>query len=254
MERNSREFQAIMRVHEGLPRQGPGSIESTAYALSLLLPIPQRARIYDLGCGPGHASLVLAKTLQQKVVAIDLSEEFLLQLKSKAVALGLSALIEARQRDMIVLDDAADSIDMIWAEGSIYCVGFDNALRIWQPLLAGNGVVACTELSWLTDHPSIKAAQFWSTAYPAARSVIENITAAERLGFKHLDHFVLPASCWWDEYYDPMLRNIERLKPEAEEDNYLAEAITCTMAEIDLFRHCANDYGYVFYLLQKSMV
>ncbi len=243
-----------MRVHEGLPRQGPGSKESTAYALSLLPPMPTRARIYDLGCGPGHASIVLAKTLKQKVVAIDLSEAFLLQLKSNAVALGLSALIEARHGDMIMLDDAPDSIDLIWAEGSIYCVGFDNALRIWQPLLAGSGIVACTELSWLTDHPSLKATQFWSAAYPAVRSLVANITAAERLGFKCLDRFVLPASCWWDEYYDPMLRNIDRIKPEAEEDHYLAEAINGTMAEIDLFKDCANDYGYVFYLLQKSMV
>jgi hypothetical protein len=109
----------------------------------------------------------------------------------------------------------------------------------------------CTELSWLTDHPTTEATRFWNDAYPAARSVAENIIAAERLGFACHHHFVLPTSCWWDEYYHPLLRNIERLKPEAGSDDALAQAIAQTTAEIDLFRRCHSEYGYVFYLLEK---
>jgi serine/threonine-protein kinase HipA len=251
MDRNCREFRAFERVHEGLPRQGPGSKDTTLRAVNLLPPLPQHARIYDLGCGPGRASLVLAKALQRKVVAVDLAESFLVQLKADAAEQGLSDLIEPRRGDMLALDDAPESINLIWAEGSIYIPGFDNALSIWRPLLVSSGLVACTELSWLTEHPSIDATRFWNDAYPAARSGTENIIAAERLGFACHHHFVLPTTCWWDEYYDPLLRNIERLTPEAHSDDALAQAIAQTTAEIDLFRRCHSEYGYVFYLFEK---
>lgn len=252
MERNSKQFEALLRLHEGLPRQGPGSAVTTARALDLLPAVPPEARIYDLGCGPGHASMVLASRLKQKVVAVDLTEDFLLQVTANAQDRGLSDLIETRLGDMAALDDEPQSINLIWAEGSIYCVGFDQALSIWRPLLKSNGVVACTELSWLKDNPAAEASQFWQAAYPGARSVVQNITAAERIGYACLGHFVLPQSCWWDEYYDPLLANIKRLGPEAKDDQFLAQAIHDATAEIDLFKRFSADYGYVFYLLQKS--
>lgn len=67
MDNNSKRHVARMRLHSGLPRQGPGSDENTANALRRLPQIPSPARIYDLGCGAGRASLVLANILQQKL-------------------------------------------------------------------------------------------------------------------------------------------------------------------------------------------
>jgi hypothetical protein len=84
------------------------------------------------------------------------------------------------------------------------------------------------------------------------RSIADNLQAAESLGYACLDYFSLPPSCWWDEYYTPWLRNIERLKEEANQDDYLRSAIADALDEIDLFRRFATEYGYVFYLLQNS--
>jgi putative acetyltransferase len=86
------------------------------------------------------------------------------------------------------------------------------------------------------------------------RSVAENIMSAEQLGYACVDRFTLPLPCWWDEYYEPLLRNIERLRAEAEHDDMLAAAIANASSEIDLFRRRNQEYGYVFYLLQKSEV
>ena len=150
MDRDGQAFKAMMQVHEGLPRQGPGSEAMTMQAVAMLPPLPAPARIYDLGCGPGLASMVLANQLQQKVISIDLSEAFVMEVGINAAARNLSHLIEPRCGDMTVLDAAPRSVDLIWAEGSIYCVGFDKALKTWRPYLADGGVVACSELSWLT--------------------------------------------------------------------------------------------------------
>jgi SAM-dependent methyltransferase len=252
MDNNSKRSMALMRLHSGLPRQGPGSDDTTADALRRLPQIPSPARIYDLGCGPGRASLILANILQQKIIAIDLQEDFLGELRNSAEQKGIAHLIETRCADMASLHDEAGVVDLIWSEGAIYCVGFDAALTAWHPSLSVGGLVACSELSWLTASPSSEPLAFWHENYSGMRSVAENLMAAEQLGFACLDHFTLPERCWWDEYYGPWLRQIEMLKDDAEHDDFLRAAIANAMTEIDLFRQFNHEYGYEFYLLQKS--
>jgi SAM-dependent methyltransferase len=241
-----------MRVHAGLPRQAPGSDAMTAAALMAMPYCDPEGDVYDLGCGPGRSTLPVASRLDTKVIAVDRIPEFLIELKEKAYKQGMSHLIETRLGDMTELDCLPESISVIWSEGAVYSVGFDKALKLWRPLLRTNGVIALTELSWLTDKPSPEAEAFWREAYPAKRSIASNIAAAERLGYACVRHIVLPESCWWDEYYNPLLANIEALAPEAKQDPDLAQAIASATAEIELFRRCHKDYGYVFYLLQKS--
>ncbi|HMX47643.1 MAG TPA: class I SAM-dependent methyltransferase, partial [Candidatus Obscuribacter sp.] len=96
----SRQHQAMMRLHSGLPRQAPGGDACTLEALRRLPPLSSDACIYDLGCGPGRAALVLAGTLQQRVIAVDLQEEFLSQLRRNAAQMALTDLIETRCANM----------------------------------------------------------------------------------------------------------------------------------------------------------
>lgn len=252
MNEQSQACKALMRLHSGLPRQGPGSDEITAAAIKQLPQLPPQARIYDLGCGPGRASLVLARSLKQKIMALDLQQEFLDELGTSAADQVLDSFITTKCGDMLSLPDEAGSIDLIWCEGAIYCVGFDTGLKAWRPLLADNGLVACTELSWLTEIPSTEPVNFWRQNYPSMRSVTQNKAVAEGLGYKCLAHFTLPQSCWWDEYYDPWLQKLDKLSAEADTDELMQQAIGNARKEIDLFRRFHQEYGYEFYLLQKT--
>lgn len=243
----------MMRLHSGLPRQAPGGDACTLEALRRLPPLSSDACIYDLGCGPGRAALVLAGTLQQRVIAVDLQEEFLSQLRRNAAQMALTDLIETRCANMADLGDWDCRIDLIWSEGAIYCLGFDQALRNWQPLLIDNGIVVCSELSWLNNTPAEEAVAFWRKSYPAMRSVAENLCAAKELGYACLDHFTVPSDCWWNEYYEPLLDNVRGLSAEADEDEHLRAAIASALAETELYRKHYLDYGYEFYLLQKSV-
>jgi serine/threonine-protein kinase HipA len=252
MDEHSKARKALMRLHSGLPRQGPGSDEITAAALKLLPQIPPNARIYDLGCGPGRASLVLARILRQKIVAIDLQQEFLHQLSTSAAEQGLDGFIATRCGDMATLSDEAGTVNLIWSEGAIFCIGFDAGLKAWRSLLADEGLVACSELSWLTAEHSAAPATFWRKNYPAMRSVTQNVAAAEGLGYKCLAHFTLPLSCWWDEYYNPWLEKLDKLSEETVGDEFMHQAIVDAREEITLFRQFHHEYGYEFYLLQKT--
>ena len=239
---------AFFRLFEGLPRQGPGSDACTREALRRLPPVPPAPRVLDLGCGAGRQTLVLAEALRTRVVAVDLHQPFLDQLNASAQAQGLAALVETRCADMATLEVAPGSVDLLWSEGAIYLLGFEDGLRLWRPWLAPGGLVAITECSWLGATRAEELAAFWREAYPAIGSVADNRARAGRAGFEVCDWFALPASAWWDDYYTPLLRRMEELAPRA--DPTLAAIIAETAREIDLYRRYHADYGYVFYLLR----
>src|SRR5690606_19285179 len=116
--------EAIFRLFEGLPRQGPGSDACTREALRRLGPLPPTPRVLDLGCGSGRAALVLAETLRAQVIAVDNHQPFLDQLRATARERGLQPLIETRCADMAAPGVPVGSVDLLWSEGAIYQLGF----------------------------------------------------------------------------------------------------------------------------------
>jgi SAM-dependent methyltransferase len=241
-----------MRLHTGIPRQGPGSDQTTLHALSQLPPLSNVPNVYDVGCGTGSSALFLAKQFGTKVIAVDLNQAFLDELQRRANEIGLSRLIETRCLDMKDLSAPPESIDLIWSEGAIYTIGFDNGLRAWRPHLKPQGLLVCTEISWLADPPPEEALAFWQKEYPGMRSRTQNVEAAKALGYRCLNSFVLPPNCWWDEYYTPLCARIEKLAPEADNDPALADVLQEVADEIRTYEKYEDAYGYVFYTLQKQ--
>jgi serine/threonine-protein kinase HipA len=239
---------ALLRLHEGLPRQAPGSDAATRAALARVRPrLPAAPRVADLGCGPGRSALVLAAALGVPVVAVDRHRPFLDQLAAAAGARGLRALVEPREADLETVAFDPESLDLIWAEGVAYVFGFADSLRRWRPWLAPGGVVALTECSWLTEAPAPAAARFWAEAYPAMATVAGNLARAREAGLAPIDTSVLPPEAWWDEYYGPLQVRLDAFRPGADAD--LAAAIAAAEAEIECYRRHGDHYGYVFYLL-----
>ena len=56
--------EAFFSLYEGLPRQGPGSENSTHEALRRFGKLPRPLRVIDLGCGSGASTLLLARELK----------------------------------------------------------------------------------------------------------------------------------------------------------------------------------------------
>ena len=241
---------ALFRLFEGLPRQGPGSDACTREALRRLPALPAAPRVLDLGCGSGRSTLVLAAALRTRVIAVDIHRPFLDQLDTAARERGLEDLIELRCANMAAPDVPPGSVDLLWSEGAIYLVGFAEGLRLWRPLLAPHGLVAVSECSWLRADPPAALATFWRDAYPGMGSIEDNIARARGIGLEALDHFTLPPEAWWDEFYAPLEQRMTELAPHA--DPPLAEVIAETRREIELFRRWSDTYGYVFYLMRST--
>jgi ubiquinone/menaquinone biosynthesis C-methylase UbiE len=194
----------FFEVHSGLPREGPGDPASTRHAFACLRGLPARPRILDLGCGPGAQTLELAELAAGEIVAVDNHEPFLDRLRQRVLEDGLEDRVHPVLYDMRSLPFEPGSFDLIWAEGSIYLVGFAEGLAEWRRLLTAAGHIAVTEVSWLKEKVPAELRAFWKEAYPGIRSIPENQAAVREAGYEPLASFTLPESAWWDPYYRPI--------------------------------------------------
>lgn len=242
------EIAALIELHQGLDRQGPGSTEFSRQILASLPTLREAPRIADLGCGSGVASLLLAEWFDAPVKAVDLSRLFLDQLEARAAERRLTRLVQVQEANIGALDWPAQSLDLIWSEGAAYNLTFPGALNAWHPLLALDGLAVLSELSWFCDHPPEEARIFWNAAYPTLANEQENCTHATNAGFEVLATRRLPEEAWWEFYYGPLLARIESLRPTA--SPLMERIIQDTEAEIGLFRRCGTEYGYTFYVLR----
>jgi len=238
--------QALLSLHHDLPRQGPGSDATTHRMLKAAGPLPEHPRVLDAGCGPGRAALLLAEEAGARVLAVDLHQPFLDSLASEAARRGLGEQVRVLNCSMDKVPVPDHSFDLIWAEGSVYTIGFDHALRSWRRLLAPDGVLALTEIEWTGPDPAAAVRAYWEAAYPL-RTHAANVDAARAAGYEVLAHWPLPEGDWWDEYYTPLTQRIDRADPQ---HPGMPEALAAHRAEIDMRRRYGSDYDYATYLLR----
>jgi hypothetical protein len=158
--------------------------------------------------------------------------------------------VEARVGDMTEPLVAPGSQDLIWCEGAIYFLGVTEALRTWRPLLAPEGAVAFTEPIWLVDSPPEEVSDWWLSEYPAITNDEGVRTRIRAANYRTIASFPLPASAWWDEYYEPMLTHIEDLKARLPDEPVAVEVVTAAETEIEHFRRFSDCYSYAFFIVQ----
>ncbi len=239
---------ALIDLHRGLERLGPGDAAFTRELMLRLPPLAAPRRIVDLGCGTGAGALLLARHFAVRVRAVDACPAFIEELRMRAQRDGLAQRIEAIVADMGALDWPPGSIDLIWSEGAAYNLGFERALRLWRPLLAPHGLAVVSEMSWFTDDPPEPARAFWQTAYPGMGTEAANVARARGAGYELLFTARLPSRLWWQNYYDPLREQLRRL-PETPSHRAVARD---TEQEMALFERFSEHYGYTFYALRAA--
>ncbi len=244
----------IFELFEETHRQGPGSAASTRRAFAMLPPLPARPRTLDVGCGSGAQTRELAQLTGGPVVAVDIHPPFLQRLKSSVTRLDASLRgVNPVAASMLALPFKDGAFDLVWSEGAIYIMGFREGLRSWRRLLRPQGYLVASEATWLRDDPPAEVREFWAKEYPAIATVAANLSTARSEGYLPVGHFVLPESAWLDDYYAPLEQRLAEFRAahpgEAEAEALVAE----TEREISLRRRFSAWYGYVFYILRKSL-
>ncbi|MCK5573779.1 MAG: methyltransferase domain-containing protein [Bacteroidetes bacterium] len=241
----------FFEIHKDLPREGPGRNDYTRKAF-LSIPRMNRPRILDVGCGPGTPTMELARLSDGKVTAIDLHQPYLDRLSKKAADAGLAEHVTVRNMSMFEMDFPEEFFDVIWAEGSIYIIGFERGLKEWRRFLKDGGSIAVHDVAWISPDPPREVFEYWSRLYPEIRSIPEHLDLITACGYELVEQFVLPENAWWDEYYGPLEARLEKLRDEYRENAKALQTIQEEQREVDMYRKYSNWYGAVFYVMKKA--
>ena len=246
-------YDLLIDLHKYNQRQGPGGNIETQLALQLtnLKDSVQHLQIADIGCGTGASTMILAEQLTNaSITAIDLFPEFLDILNQNIIAHKMNEKIKTMATSMETLSFDKNSLDMIWSEGAIYNIGFSQGIAYFKSFLKPNGILAVSEITWLTNERPEEIEKYWHQAYPEIATASDKIKILENNGFVLKGYFPLPESCWIDNYYTPLENNYSRFlnKHHSKEAQAIIEN---EKIEIALYKKYRHYVSYGFYIAQK---
>lgn len=247
------ELELIIDLHKNSERQGPGSENDTLKALEFLnLSTDQKIKVADIGCGSGGQTITLAKNLNGQITAIDLFPEFLDELNEKSQKLGLTDKIVTLEKSMDDLPFNKNEFDLIWSEGSIYNIGFENGLKKWNDYLKVGGYLAVSDITWITQSRPKEIEDFWKREYPEIDVASNKINQLEYNGYTLVGYFYLNQVSWIENYYKPMEARFETFLRRNDNSQLARKVVDDNKAEIDLYRKFKDYYSYGFYIARKN--
>jgi SAM-dependent methyltransferase len=240
----------FFELYDPLPRGGPGNNECTRKAYQLIEALPRKPKILDIGCGPGTQTLELARLSHGEISALDNHQPFLDRLEQEAKQLGLSAYIRTVNQDMNAMSFPAAGFDLVWTEGALYQMGFENGLRKCRELLKPGGHLVVTELVWLKDDPTPEAKK-WCQDYQEIKSIPDNLLLFQKNDYEMIGHFTLPVSAWLEDYYAPLQKRLDELRPKYKGNETATAVLDASQAEIDGYKKCSDQVGYEFFIAKR---
>ena len=195
-----------------------------------MLPELDKPHILDIGCGSGVPTIELAMLSNGQIIGLDIQQSLLDKLKRKIEELGVSNRVRTVKCSMFEIDFPDEIFDVIWAEGSISIIGFENGLKIWRRFLKPNG--------FLVVHDDIK-------------NIINKLAQIPGCGYTIQGYFTLPQDVWWINYYSPLENKIQKLREKYFDDSEALKILEEKQNEIEILKKNPKSYGSVFFIMQK---
>ena len=165
--------------------------------------------------------------------------------------MNFSHRITTTNQSMLDMKFDVNRFDIIWSEGAAYIYGFEKALEDWQFFLKEKGYLVISELCWFKENAPKEIYDYLMGEYPVMKSVKENKKTINSKGLDLISHFNIPESSWWDNYYIPLEKNINKLHKKYQNDNETLELLKLFSLEIEMFRNYSEYYGYTFFIMRK---
>jgi SAM-dependent methyltransferase len=241
----------IYELCEALPRSGPGDNEYTRRAFNSIPETQIPPFILDIGCGQGMQTIELAKISNGKIIALDNHQGFLDILIEQAKKQRLEETIIPKNISMLDMDFEEETFDIIWSEGALYFMGFQNGLKRCHQLLKDKGCLAVTELVYTVPDPPAPVVEYFENEYPDIKNIGENIETIKKEGYNLISNFTLPESAWLNNYYLPVEKELPRLNKKYQGNEVALAVFEGFRNEVDFYRKYSKFYSYEFFVMQK---
>jgi ubiquinone/menaquinone biosynthesis C-methylase UbiE len=245
------DFALIREYFSGMDRQGPGSKEATIKALSFIDTLHEKSIIVDLGCGTGCQTIVLAQNTKGNITGIDLCPAYIDKLNKNTQKLNLQSRVRGLIGSMDKLDFQLDVLDLIWCEGAIYNIGFENGMKYLNRFLKKGGYIAVTEATWFTEERPKEIFDFWNDAYPEIDTLPNKIAQMQKAGYVVMATFILPEVCWTDNFFEPEITAQKTFLDKHKGNKSAEEFVKYEKRHALLYDKYKDYYGYVFYIGKK---
>lgn len=242
--------ETLYEVFGPLAQGAPGNDAATLRALDEVPGRDTVRQVLDLGVGHGRTTFTLAEALRNaRITAVEIHAPFVRRITVRARKAGVAHRVHAVCEDMEKIDFADGSIDLVWAEGSIYVVGMEQALLTWRPWLCPGGCLAFSDFVRWTDDLPEEAREFWAMEYPDMASEAVIRSRAEGAGYRVVGSFRMSEEAH-EAYYVPLEARVTELADRADAD--IQEILEGLRKEIDVVRRFRDEAGYTFFVLQRA--
>ncbi|UCE52501.1 MAG: class I SAM-dependent methyltransferase [Desulfobacterales bacterium] len=172
----------------------------------------------------------LARLSNGQIIGLDIDQPLLYKLRCKLKKTGFSDQVKAVKCSMFEISFKHESFDIIWAEGSIFRIGFERGLKEWHRFLKSNG-------------------------FMVVHDEIGNLTKKQKqisdCGYVLLGHLILTEDVWWIEYYSPMEKQIKEFRSKYFDNPKIIKVLDKEQQEIDMFKKNPKLYASEFFIIQK---
>lgn len=196
-----------------------------------MLPQMDKPRILDIGCGSGIPTLELAALSNGNITGIDIDQPALDEFNRHIKDLGLSDRVKAINCSMFEMDFPEESFDIIWAEGSIYTMGFERGLKEWKRLLKPGGFMMIHD-----EQGDIEG----------------KLKQIADCGYELLGYFTLSKETWWEEYFAPLQKWVTEAESGYKDDPKLAEELKQARSELDTFNKYPDRNSSICFVMKKG--
>ena len=242
----------LYELCEALPRSGPGDNVNTNRAFNSIPQPPKQPFILGIGCGQGMQTIELARISNGKIIALDNHQGFLDALMEQAKNQGFEEKIIPQNMSMLDMDFDEENFDIIWSEGALYFMGFQNGLKRCHQLLKNKGYLAVTELVYTVPNPPKAVVEYFTSEYPDIKNIEANIETIKKERFNLISNFTLPESAWLNSYYLPMEKELPRLNKKYQGNEAALAVFEGFKNEADFYKKYSEFYGYEFFVMQKT--
>jgi len=196
-----------------------------------MLPQLDKPRILDVGCGSGVPTMELARLSNGEITGMDINEELLDVLRRKIEKAGVSDRVKVIKCSIFDMEFPDESFDIIWSEGSIYVIGFEQGLQEWKRFLKPNGFMV---------------------VHDEKGNVTEKMKQISSCGYELLGYFELDKDKWWAEYFAPLEKLVVETRKKRTDDPKVIEALQSAQWEIDMFKKNPELNSSVCFILKKG--